>query len=131
MTSKPSPKPIKNGLRVIGKLYPSKVVTRDGKYYIGDYTINIDNHKIPFNSRDNVDYYLTNIFDYVRDAASLDRSKPVIMEKYFKNFINDVQLFLPVKQPKKVEETQLGGKRRTRKNRKTKSKRGKTGKKRK
>ena len=77
-------------------MFPTKVLTRDGKYYIGDYKVEIDKDALPFNSLDNVDYYLTGIFDYSRNAADLVKGKTVDMKDYFKHFKNDTNMFLPI-----------------------------------
>lgn len=97
LAKKSEPKPEKpKPLKVVGKLFPTKVLTRDGNYYIGDYKVEIDKDALPFNSLDNVDFYLTGIFDYSRDAADSSKGKQIDMRNYFKHFKNDTNMFLPI-----------------------------------
>jgi hypothetical protein len=116
-----------NGLNITRRIFPSKVISRDGQHYIGDYIVTVDDSNIPFNYRDNVDYYLNGLFDYIRDASELNKSNKIKMENYFKNFRNDVGTLLPLPIPINKMDKLQGGKK-TRRRRRHLKKHGKTSK---
>jgi len=90
--------------KVYSKIYPVPFVNSKG-YRIGDYKIIVDTSKLPFNSVDQTNHYLYNLFDYVGEQgtpAVPNRPKRDIRE-FFVNKKDQLRVFTPIKYPDEGE----------------------------
>jgi len=76
------------------RLYGLPYVNNQG-YKIGNYVITINKDKLPFSSTDQVDHFLLNLFDYVKNVG-LPADKQVPVDDFFKNN-KDFFSFMPIK----------------------------------
>jgi hypothetical protein len=106
------------------KLYEIPYVNGKG-YKIGKYHVVIDKKNLPFSSFDEIDHFLNNLFDYVKNAPNNNNPTADFNKQFFKNKKKKILLFTPVKYEEDYEdETKKtdGGK--SRKNRAKSTKNG-------
>ena len=82
----------KNALRITAKIYPSKIPSESGNY-LNLYNVKIDTSNLPYNFKDETDYFLNGLFDYSRKASS---NTDVNMHQFFKNYKKDIEFFIPI-----------------------------------
>jgi len=117
------------GRYIKSKLYPIPYTNGKG-YRIGNYHVMIDKDNLPFSTVDQVDHFLINLFDYVREYPNNKLPIGEFNKKFFKNREENILVYTPIKYIEKIEEEKptekTGGvKYKKRKNKNTKMKKSK------
>jgi hypothetical protein len=92
------------------KLYPIPYVNSKG-YRIGSYHVKIDKKKLPFSHTDEVDHFLYNLYDYVKNESLPDykdgkpNSNKRKKEEFYKNYSKEFVSFIPIEYGTESEKT--------------------------
>jgi hypothetical protein len=89
--------PVDNSIKVITKIYPTKYKNKNNNH-IGNFSVSVDANQMPFSSVDQVNHFLVNLFDYVKNESENDLTKKKKITEFFVNY-KKTQKFEPIDYP--------------------------------
>ena len=95
-------------------------------FYINDYKITPHNLDKTFSPNDQVEYFLTNVFGYIKNSNLPEDKRDKEPKNFFHSYEKKMIEFELTKEEKEEEEKQSGGKKKRSRNRKPKSRHRKT-----